>query len=85
MVSGNLGRAAAHKTVVDQPPWAEPLSLRLGLQPPTTDKHPKPVAIASGGHDGQMDGVPQPLKAIAVFQLRLLALPGSSWSFGSDR
>ena len=57
MVSGNLGRAAAHKTVVDQPPWAEPLSLRLGLQPPTTDKHPKPVAIASGGHDGQMDGV----------------------------
>lgn len=28
MVSGNLGRAAAHKTVVDRPPWAEPLSLR---------------------------------------------------------
>ena len=52
MVSGNLGRAAAHKTVVDQPPWAEPLSLRpcSSLQPTNIQK---PVAIALGGHDGQ--------------------------------
>lgn len=61
------------RAISDAPPHTKPWSIdRHGLSrclcalAPTSetpaDKHPKPVAIALGGHDGRRDGVPQPPK-----------------------
>lgn len=44
---GQFRTRRAHKTVVDQPPWAEPLS--QAQLPPNNSKT---VAIDAGGHDG---------------------------------